>query len=131
MPVQSSRAGFTAPELLNMVVVGAILAAIIYGQRPHPGPAIDPAIAPMRAALIELKQAEEGFRARTGHYTMHLDSLQVAPAAGVTREIDRADSLGWHGKVAREGTSARCELTVSIGTASTAADSVVCHPTGG
>jgi Tfp pilus assembly protein PilE len=125
MASTSSRAGFTAPELLNMLVVGAILAVIIYGQRrAHRGPAPDPAIAPLHAALVELKDAEARYHARARTYTVQVDSLGIAPAAGITRAVDRADSATWHAIATKEGSRASCEVTVGV---AATADSIVCR----
>ncbi len=124
MPVSRSRAGLTAPELLNMLVLGAILALIVYGQRSAlRGPAPDPRLAPMRAALNDLKAAELRHHGQTGRYTLQLDSLDVIPAAGVTRTVDRADSTGWHAVATAEGSAARCEVAVGA----VSADTVVCN----
>ena len=125
MTARSSRAGFTFPELLNMLVIGAILALIIYGLRHgRRGPAPDPAIAPMRSALMDLRDAEARDHGQTRQFTTHLDSLNVAASAGITREIDRADSVSWHATARKEGSSLLCELTV--GTPGVA-DTVVCR----
>jgi Tfp pilus assembly protein PilE len=125
MTARSSRAGFTFPELLNMLVIGAILALIIYGLRHgRRGPAPDPAIAPMRSALMDLRDAEARFHGQTRQFTTRLDSLNVAASAGITREIDRADSVSWHATARKEGSSLLCELTV--GTPGVA-DTVVCR----
>lgn len=125
MASSSARAGFTAPELLNLLVVGAILAAIIYGQRRiHRGPAVDPAIAPMRSSLVDLKDAEARYHARSGSFTMQLDSLGIAPAAGITRAVDRADSASWHASATKEGSRASCEVTVGV---TAVADSIICR----
>ena len=125
MTARSTRAGFTFPELLNMLVLGAILAIIIYGLRPGKrGPAPDPAIAPMRSALLELRDAEGRHHAQTLQFTTRLDSLSLSPAAGITRQVDRADSVSWHGTARKEGSALGCELTV--GTPGVA-DSVICR----
>ena len=125
MTARSSRAGFTFPELLNMLVIGAILALIIYGLRHgRRGPAPDPAIAPMRSALMDLRDAEARFHGQTRQFTTRLDSLNVAASAGITREIDRADSVSWHATARKEGSSLLCELTV--GTPGVV-DTVVCR----
>jgi Tfp pilus assembly protein PilE len=125
MTARSSRAGFTFPELLNMLVIGAILALIIYGLRHgRRGPAPDPAIAPMRSALMDLRDADARFHGQTRQFTTRLDSLNVAASAGITREIDRADSVSWHATARKEGSSLLCELTV--GTPGVA-DTVVCR----
>ena len=125
MTARSSRAGFTFPELLNMLVIGAILALIIYGLRHgRRGPAPDPAIAPMRSAVMDLRDAEARFHGQTRQFTTRLDSLNVAASAGITREIDRADSVSWHATARKEGSSLLCELTV--GTPGVV-DTVVCR----
>jgi hypothetical protein len=125
MTARSTRGGFTFAELLNMLVLGAILAVIIYGLRHgRRGPAPDPAIAPMRAALLELREAEARYHAQTLHFTTRLDSLNLSPAAGITRQVDRADSLGWHGTARKEGSALGCALTV--GTPGVV-DSVICR----
>ena len=124
MTARSTRAGFTFLELINMLVLGAILAAIIYGLRHgRRGPAPDPAIAPMRAALVELRDAEGRYHAQTLHFTTRLDSLNLSPAAGITRQVDRADSISWHGTARKEGSALACALTV--GTPGVV-DSVIC-----
>ena len=88
MTARSTRAGFTFLELLNLLVLGAILAAIVYGLRHgRRGPVPDPAIAPMRAALLELRDAEGRYHAQTLHFTTRLDSLSLSPAAGITRQV--------------------------------------------
>ena len=126
MTARSPRAGFTFPELLNMLVLGAILAIIIYGLRHgRRGPAPDPAIAPMRAALLELRDAEARHHAQTLQFTTRLDSLNLSAAAGITRQVDRADSVSWHGTARREGSGLGCELTVG---AAGVADTVICRP---
>ncbi len=123
MAVRHARAGFTAPELLNMLVVGGILAAIIYGQpSARRAPAVDPRLAPMRSALVDLRAAQLRYHGRTGTYTTRLDSLDVAPVGGITRVIDRADSTGWHATASAEGLPARCE----VGAGATVPDTVVC-----
>ena len=125
MTARSSRAGFTFPELLNMLVLGAILAIIVYGLRHgRRGPAPDPAIAPMRSALMDLRDAEARYHGQTRQFTARLDSLNVAAAAGITREIDRADSVSWHATARKEGSSLLCELTV--GTPGVV-DTVICR----
>jgi Tfp pilus assembly protein PilE len=125
MTARSSRAGFTFPELLNMLVLGAILAIIVYGLRHgRRGPAPDPAIAPMRSALMDLRDAEARYHGQTRQFTARLDSLNVAAAAGITREIDRADSVSWHATARKEGSSLLCELTVGM---PGVVDTVVCR----
>ena len=129
MTARSPRAGFTFPEVLNMLVLGALLAVIIYGLRhgrTRPaGPPPDPAIAPMRSALGELRDAEARYHGQARQFTTRLDSLNLSPTAGITRAIDRADSTGWHATARKEGSATVCELTV--GTAGVA-DTVTCHP---
>ncbi len=122
MPVRGSRAGFTGAEVLSLLVIGLILAAIIYGQRyAHPRPVEAPEVAAMRTSLLDLKAAELRQHDRTGRYSTELDSLGLAPAAGITRRVDRADSTGWHATAEREGSAVRCQITVGL-----APDSIAC-----
>ena len=125
MTARPSRGGFTFPELLNLLVLGAILAIIVYGLRHgRRGPAPDPAIAPMRSALMDLRDAEARYHGQTRQFTTRLDSLNVAAAPGIAREIDRADSVSWHATARKEGSSLLCEL--AVGTPGVV-DTVVCR----
>ena len=76
------------------------------------------------AALMDLRDAEARFHGQTRQFTTRLDSLNVAASAGITREIDRADSVSWHATARKEGSSLLCELTV--GTPGVV-DTVVCR----
>ena len=81
--------------------------------------------------LKELYTVAAGLEARFRELPQLVDAnsdLQVtSPQLRVDIQRDRADTLGWHGRVTKEGAASRCELTV--GTAA-AADTVVCRPGG-
>ena len=113
------------PELLNMLVSApswrssSMACAMGAGARRPIRP-----IAPMRSALLELRDAEGRYHAQTLHFTTRLDSLNLSPAAGITRQVDRADSISWHGTARKEGSALACGLTV--GTPGVV-DSVICQ----
>ena len=127
MPARSPRAGFTLPELLNMLVLGALIAVIVLGLRHGrpKGPPADPAVAPLRSALVNLRDAEARYHGRTRSFTARLDSLDLSPAAGIAREVDRADTVSWHATARKEGSGTICELTVGV---PSVVDSVICRP---
>jgi type IV pilus assembly protein PilA len=87
------RAGFSLIELLIVVVIIGILAAIaIPAFANTKGKAL---VAKVKSDLRQLATAEEGYYYGTGQYTTDLSLLGLAASPGVTLTIVSATASGW------------------------------------
>ncbi|GLC24559.1 type IV pilin protein [Roseisolibacter agri] len=89
----SRRAGFSLIELLIVVVIIGILAAIaIPAFANTKGKAL---VAKVKSDLRQVATAEEGYFYGSGTYTTDLGVLGLTPSPGVTLTIVSATVAGW------------------------------------
>jgi prepilin-type N-terminal cleavage/methylation domain-containing protein len=93
LAMKSRRRGFTLLELLVVITVLGLLAAIAVPRFNHMKEKAN--VATMQTALKNLGQAEESFFAEHGEYTALLDSLNFTPSAEMTLTVLEATNTGW------------------------------------
>jgi prepilin-type N-terminal cleavage/methylation domain-containing protein len=104
-----TRAGFTLVELLVVVVVLGILAAMAIPKFKNTKGKANAAA--LRTDLRNLATAEESFFYSTGHYSSALDSLNFRGSPGVVVTIPEANPAGWSATVTHpEAWPLRCSL---------------------
>ena len=90
------KAGFTLVEMLTVVVVIGILAAILIPKFGHAKNNAN--FAAVKSDLHNLATMEESFFYDYQRYTTDLDSLKVTVSHGVVLTIDEATVSGWAAK---------------------------------
>jgi type IV pilus assembly protein PilA len=91
--LKSRRRGFTLIELMIVVMIVGLIAAIAIPRYTTVKQKAN--VATMQTALKNLGQAEETFFAEHGEYTANLDSLNFAPTADMTLTVVEATNTGW------------------------------------
>jgi prepilin-type N-terminal cleavage/methylation domain-containing protein len=92
-PLPRRRAGFSLIELLIVVVIIGILAAIaIPAFANTKGKAL---VSKVKSDLRNLATAQEGYFYTHGEYTADLAALDLEVSPGVTLDIEEADVSGW------------------------------------
>jgi len=95
--MRSRRAGFTLIEVMVVVVILAILAAMAIPRfKNTKGKGHSAAL---RTDLHNLATAEESFFFSNGHYSTALDSLNFRGSPGVIVTIPEASNQGWSASV--------------------------------
>jgi prepilin-type N-terminal cleavage/methylation domain-containing protein len=95
--MRSRRAGFTLIEVMVVVVILAILAAMAIPRfKNTKGKGHSAAL---RTDLRNLATAEESFFFSNGHYSTVLDSLNFRGSPGVIVTIPEASNQGWSASV--------------------------------
>ncbi|HEX2780494.1 MAG TPA: prepilin-type N-terminal cleavage/methylation domain-containing protein [Gemmatimonadaceae bacterium] len=103
------RAGFTLVELLVVVVVLGILAAMAIPKFKNTKGKANAAA--LRTDLRNLATAEESFFYSNNHYTAALDSLKFRGSPGVVILIPEASPAGWSATVTHpQAWPLRCSL---------------------
>ena len=93
---REDRAGFTLVEMLAVVVIIGILAAIII---PKFGSSKSKAtFAAVKSDLHNLATMQEAFFYDYQRYTTDLDSLKFATSRGVVLTVEEATNTGWSAK---------------------------------
>lgn|SRR5690349_6807766 len=107
--MRSRRAGFTLIEVMVVVVILAILAAMAIPRfKNTKGKGHSAAL---RTDLRNLATAEESFFYSNGHYSVALDSLNFRGSPGVIVTIPEASNQGWSASVTHpESYPLRCSL---------------------
>lgn len=94
--LRTDRPGFTLVEILAVVVVIGILAAILIpkfgSSKKHAN------YAAVKADLHNLITMEESFFYDYSRYTTDLDSLKFTPSRGVVLTVEEATNNGWSAK---------------------------------
>lgn len=117
-----ARAGYSLIELLTVIVVVSVLAAIAV---PHLWTAGDEALrATVRHDLRNLIQAQELHFNEASAYAADLADLTLAPSEGVSFTILEATATGWSG-TATHDRLAPDVCAVFVGTAAAAAPATV------
>lgn len=108
----SSRHGFTLYELLVVVVILGILAALAIAKFRNTKEKAY--AAQMQSDLRNLAVAEEAFFYDSSKYTSSVASLTLlrryAPSSGVTVVINEATTKGWSASATHAQTSRQCFL---------------------
>ena len=95
--MRSRRAGFTLIEVMVVVVILAILAAMAIPRfKNTKGKGHSAAL---RTDLRNLATAEESFFFSNGHYSLALDSLNFRGSPGVVVTVSEASNQGWSASV--------------------------------
>lgn len=107
--MRSRRAGFTLIEVMVVVVILAILAAMAIPRfKNTKGKGHSAAL---RTDLRNLATAEESFFYSNGHYTTALDSLNFRGSPGVIVTVPEASNQGWSASVTHpESYPLKCAL---------------------
>jgi prepilin-type N-terminal cleavage/methylation domain-containing protein len=107
--MRSRRAGFTLIEVMVVVVILAILAAMAIPRfKNTKGKGHSAAL---RTDLRNLATAEESFFYSNGHYSTALDSLNFRGSPGVIVTIAEATNQGWSASVTHpESYPLKCAL---------------------
>jgi len=107
--MRSRRAGFTLIEVMVVVVILAILAAMAIPRfKNTKGKGHSAAL---RTDLRNLATAEESFFYSNAHYSTALDSLNFRGSPGVIITIPEATNQGWGASVTHpESYPLRCSL---------------------
>ena len=104
-----TRPGFTLVELLIVVVVLGILAAMVIPKFKNTKGKANAAA--LRTDLRNLATGEESFFFSNGHYTAALDSLNFRPSPGVVVNIAESNVAGWSASVTHpEAWPLKCAL---------------------
>jgi prepilin-type N-terminal cleavage/methylation domain-containing protein len=111
--VQRTR-GFTLIELVLVVVIIGILAAIVI---PKFGTTRERAnMASMKADLRNLVTAEEGYLAEYATYTSSITSLNYQASSGTTVTLGTASGSGWSATASSTGSTHTCGIYYGTGT---------------
>jgi len=107
--MRSRRAGFTLIEVMVVVVILAILAAMAIPRfKNTKGKGHSAAL---RTDLRNLATAEESYFFSNGHYSTALDSLNFRGSPGVIVTIPEASNQGWSASVTHpESYPLKCAL---------------------
>lgn len=113
MDMQRPRNGFTIIELLIVIVVIAILAALAIPQFANTKERTY--IASMRNDLRNLETAQEAYYADFQGYTGNMSDLSrlFYASPNVTVALDSASATGWGATATHSGTAVVCNVAVS------------------